>query len=139
MYRHGLGWLLGPRLAMIEHRGRRSGQPRHVVLEVLERDAGTLVVVSGYGRTSQWFRNIEVHPDVRIWTGRWRGVPGRAEILSAGDSHDQLERYRDRHPRAAANLGRSLAMPDLTNAGPLAPDVGLRLPVVRIRYPEEPP
>ena len=135
LYRCGLGWLLGPRMAMLGHRGRRSGQLRHVVLEVLERDAGTLVVVSGYGRASQWFRNIEVDPDVRIWTGRRRGVPGRAEILSAGESHDRLERYRDRHPRAAANLGRVLAMPDLTAAGPLAPDVGVRLPLVRIRYP----
>ncbi len=55
--------------------------------------------------------------------------------MSAGESHDLLERYRDRHPRAAANLGRVLAMPDLTAAGPLAPDVRVRLPLVHIRYP----
>ncbi|GAA1573778.1 nitroreductase family deazaflavin-dependent oxidoreductase [Dactylosporangium maewongense] len=134
LYRQGLGWLFGPRMAMLEHRGRRSGQLRHVVLEVLERDARVLVVVSGYGRASQWFRNIEVDPGVRIWTGRRRGVPARAEILSAGESRHLLERYRDRHPRAAARLGRILTMPDLSAAGPLAPDVGVRLPMVRIRY-----
>jgi hypothetical protein len=35
LYRHGLGWLFGSRLLMLEHVGRKSGQPRYVVLEVI--------------------------------------------------------------------------------------------------------
>ena len=36
-YRHGLGWLLGPRLLMLEHLGRSSGQVREVCLVVVDR------------------------------------------------------------------------------------------------------
>jgi deazaflavin-dependent oxidoreductase (nitroreductase family) len=134
LYRWHLGWLLGSRMAMLEHRGRTTGRLRHVVLEVLEHEADGLILVSGYGRESQWFRNVEAHADVRIWTGRRQAVPARAEMLSAGESRTRLERYRHEHPRAARALGRALALPDLTTAGSLAFDVGSRLPLVRVRY-----
>ncbi|WP_190820398.1 PNPOx family protein [Saccharopolyspora pogona] len=45
LYRRGLGWLLGIRIMMLEHRGRRSGQLRYAVLEVLGREPGALVLV----------------------------------------------------------------------------------------------
>jgi hypothetical protein len=35
LYRVGLGWLLGHRLAEITHRGRTSGRIHHTVVEVL--------------------------------------------------------------------------------------------------------
>ena len=49
LYRLGLGPLLGTRLVQLEHRGRTTGLPRLVVLEVVAIEAGAPVVVSGFG------------------------------------------------------------------------------------------
>lgn len=123
---------------MIEHRGRTSGRARHVVLEVLDHDRDGLTVVSGYGPRAQWFRNVAADPRVRVWTGRRRGVPARAVILAPDESRARLQRYVDRHRRAAASLGRVLGLEDLTGRGSLPPDVAARLPLVEIRYDPSP-
>ncbi|GAA4863543.1 nitroreductase family deazaflavin-dependent oxidoreductase [Saccharopolyspora rosea] len=132
LFERGLGWLLGGRVMMLEHRGRRTGLARRAVLEVLEREPGALVLVSGYGRTSQWFRNVRANPEVRVWTGAVRGAPGCAEVLPPEEARQRLQRYRDRHPRSSAVLGRVLGLPELASGDPLPPDIGRRLPVVRV-------
>ena len=58
LYHWGLGPALGRRLMMLEHRGRTTGERRYVVLEVIEREPHSIIVASGYGRSSQWYRNI---------------------------------------------------------------------------------
>jgi deazaflavin-dependent oxidoreductase (nitroreductase family) len=130
----GLGFLFGRRLAMLEHVGRVSGRRRYVVLESLEHDAHGLVVVSGYGGESQWYRNVVAHPQVRVWTGWRRGVQATAEVVPATEVPRRLEEYRRRHRRAAKALGRTLDLPDLAGDGPLREDVGLRLPLIRIEF-----
>ena len=40
-YRLGLGWVLGHRVTQITHRGRKSGQIRRTILEVLHYDSQT--------------------------------------------------------------------------------------------------
>jgi deazaflavin-dependent oxidoreductase (nitroreductase family) len=135
LYRHGFGRLFGHRMAMLEHRGRKSGAARYAVLEVIHHGPHEVVLVSGYGQRSQWFRNVQADPAVRVWTAGLRAVPARAEILSSGDSLEQLNEYRTRHRRAATTLGRLLDIPDLTTSGPLPADTGVRLPLVRIRFP----
>jgi hypothetical protein len=71
LYRARLGFLLGPRLLMLEHTGRKSGARRHVVLEVVGHpQPGSYVVVSGFGDRAQWFRNVRADPRVRVFAGR---------------------------------------------------------------------
>lgn len=41
LFRARLGFLLGSRLLMLEHLGRKSGGRRHVVLEVVTRAPGS--------------------------------------------------------------------------------------------------
>ena len=135
MFRHGWGWLFGGRLLMLEHRGRRSGQPRYVVLEVVGQEPGSLFVVSGYGARSQWFRNVRERAAVRVWTARNRAVPGVAAPLPDDETRTRLERYRAHHRLAAAALGRLLDIPELRHADPLPDDVARRLPVVRVEVP----
>jgi hypothetical protein len=50
-YRLGLGGLLGQRFVLLNHIGRRSGQPRQAVVEVVRHDkrTGTYIVASGFG------------------------------------------------------------------------------------------
>lgn len=134
LYRAGFGFLLGRRLTMIEHRGRTSGLPRYVVLEVLERDADGLVIVSGYGGRAQWYRNVLAHSGVRVWTGRLRGTRAQALQIPAEDVPLRLEDYRRRHRRSAAALGRTLDIPELGGAGALPVDVASRLPLVRVEF-----
>jgi deazaflavin-dependent oxidoreductase (nitroreductase family) len=107
VYPLGLGGIFGSRLVHLVHTGRRSGRPRHVVLEVLGRHAasGGFLVPAGYGTRSQWLRNVLHDPRVRFQVGgrRYRGV---AEPLPAAESGAVLSAYARRHPRAAAALMR---------------------------------
>lgn len=105
LYRAGLGGLLGGRVLMLQHVGRRSGANRYVVLEVIDRPGPrSYVVVSGFGTSAQWFRNLEVTPSVRVWVGRVRGCPAAATIHDPDASARTLRRYAQEHPRAWRNL-----------------------------------
>lgn len=134
MFRSGLGFVLGRRLVMLEHVGRSSGLRRYVVLEALERDDQGLVIVSGYGRDAQWYRNVLAHPGVRVWTGFRRGVPATARPVPGDEVPARLERYREQHPRAAKALARALELPDLAGDGPMPTDTGVRLPLLRVEF-----
>lgn len=101
MFKAGLGPLFAGRFLLLEHIGRCSGEPRHVVLEVIDRPArGTYRVVSGFGCSSQWFRNIEANPNVRITVGTKRRRPATASILPSSQSTAVLDRYTIQHPAA---------------------------------------
>lgn len=105
LYRAGLGFLFGSRMLLLQHTGRASGRARYVVLEVIERPAaGTYVVVSGFGAKTQWFRNVQADPRVRVSCGTRRSVPARATLLSSDESAAVLRRYADAHPKTWANL-----------------------------------
>ncbi|HEU0041340.1 MAG TPA: nitroreductase family deazaflavin-dependent oxidoreductase [Jiangellaceae bacterium] len=137
LFRVGLGWIIGPRLVLVEHRGRSTGLDRYVVLEVASRAPGRIVVVSGFGSDSQWFRNIQASPSVRIWFATLRGVPALAHVLPLDAARAELERYRRDHPHAAKALGRMFQLPVFeSETEPLPPEIGVRLPVVEITFGE---
>lgn len=105
IYQHGFGWMFGSRFLMLEHRGRVSGEPRHVVLEcVLRPDPATLFVASGFGDKAQWYRNVLADPGVRVSIGRRRNVPGVATPLTGVDSARVLDEYGELHPKALKQL-----------------------------------
>lgn len=105
VFRGGLGFLFGQRLLMLEHRGRKSGLPRQVVLEVVAHpEAGRYVVVSGFGERAQWLRNVRANPQVRVSVGRYRTRPATAAILDRAAADSMLEIYQRMHPRAWAQL-----------------------------------
>lgn len=132
VFRLGLGGVFGGRLVLVDHRGRRSGRVRHVVLETAVREGPAHVVVSGYGWSAQWLRNVRADPRVRLWSGWGPGRSARAEILEPAEARAVLERYRRLHPHAARALSRVLGLDQLEPGQPLPGDVGERLPVVRI-------
>ncbi len=71
LYRWRLGWLLGHRLLLLSHTGRRSGLRRQTVLEVVDyrKQGPEAVVVSAFGRDADWLRNIEARPDEEVTIG----------------------------------------------------------------------
>lgn len=104
LFRARLGFLLGPRIVMIEHRGRRSGQVRSTCVEVVERESpDRIVIVSGYGEASQWYRNLAADPSVHCWMGA-RRRRASAELLDPEDGADFMVRYAHRNPKLAPRL-----------------------------------
>jgi deazaflavin-dependent oxidoreductase (nitroreductase family) len=74
LYEWHLGWLLGRRFLLLCHVGRRSGHRYRTVLEVVGSvaESGETVVVSGFGRSADWYRNVRVSPTVEVTVGRQR-------------------------------------------------------------------
>jgi len=71
LYRWHLGWILGHRCLLLTHIGRRTGLRRRTVLEIVEyRPKGPeVVVVNGFGRESDWVRNIQAKGGEEVTVG----------------------------------------------------------------------
>lgn len=105
LYQHRLGWLLGQRILMLEHRGRTSGRARYVCLEVVDRPSPTtILVVSGFGTGAQWYRNLLAEPQCRVSIGGWHRVPAVARMLDTEESQAALLTYQAAHPAAWQRL-----------------------------------
>ncbi|WP_236654683.1 nitroreductase family deazaflavin-dependent oxidoreductase [Streptacidiphilus anmyonensis] len=107
LYRWHLGWLLGSRFCLLTHTGRSTGRPRQTVLEVAGRDpdTGAILVASGFGRASQWYRNICQDARVHVRVGR-RSSEALARPFTPDESGRAMALYASRHPRAARQLLR---------------------------------
>jgi len=105
LYQAGLGWLFGKRFLLLTHTGRVSGLPRQVVLEVIRYDehSESYYVVSAFGEQADWFRNIQLTPEVGITIGR-RCMGALAEIVPQEDAERELLDYARRSPLAARLL-----------------------------------
>jgi deazaflavin-dependent oxidoreductase (nitroreductase family) len=67
--------------------GRKSGQPREVVLPHFRAGPGRIAVVGSRGGAPQdphWARNLRARPKARIWTDR-RDVEVEVELASGAD------------------------------------------------------
>ena len=104
-YRLGLGGLLGERFLLLNHTGRKSGQLRQAVLEVVSHDAktGTYVVASGFGEKSDWYQNVMVHPKITIQVGQKR-MAALARRLPLEQASEVMLDYNRRHPTALRTL-----------------------------------
>jgi deazaflavin-dependent oxidoreductase (nitroreductase family) len=78
--------------ALLETRGRRSGQPRVVPIGNGLRD-GVFWIVTEHGHHADYVRNILADPRVRVRVaGRWRS--GCAHVLAGEDPYALLRRLR---------------------------------------------
>ncbi len=107
LYRIGLGGLLSKRFLLLNHIGRKSGKARQTVLEVVNYDetADTYYIASGFGKRSDWYRNILAHPQIDIQVG-WRKMSVTAVPLTPEESGQAMVDYARRYPTAAKNLGK---------------------------------
>lgn len=119
--------MLGRRSVLLEHTGRKSGLPRETVLEVIRHDDQSFDVAAVWGAKSDWFRNIEADPNVRISTGRIRRAEATAVLADVATAESAFAGYTEAHPAAARALGKSLGLP-LGDPARMAATV----PVVRI-------
>lgn len=105
LYSADAGWLLGHRFLLLAHRGRRTGRVYRTVLEVVAWDAAAreAVVVSGFGRTSQWYRNVLARDPVEVRIARLRFVP-RMRQVDDNEAASVLADYERRNRIAAPVL-----------------------------------
>jgi len=98
LYRVHLGWILGERFVHLTVRGRTTGLPREVVLEVLGPDPATsgLFIASAWGKRAQWFRNLEANPRAQIQVGRRRFL-GEVSVLDERAASEVLRNYASVH------------------------------------------
>jgi len=108
LYSANLGWLLGHRFLLLVHRGRRSGRLHTTVLEVVRWDgaAREAVVMSGFGRGAQWYRNVLASGPVEVRIGRLR-FPAQVRELDADEAALALAGY-ERRNRLAAPVVRAV-------------------------------
>jgi deazaflavin-dependent oxidoreductase (nitroreductase family) len=85
------GWL-DPGWALLETRGRRSGEPRVVPVGNGLRD-GVFWVITEHGDRADYVRNLLADPRVRVKVGgRWR--TGRAHVLRDEDPYARMRALR---------------------------------------------
>ncbi|MCB9585685.1 MAG: nitroreductase family deazaflavin-dependent oxidoreductase [Polyangiaceae bacterium] len=132
IYRANLGWLMGQRFLYLRHIGRKSGQERRAVVEVVNYDQSRdcWYVASGWGEGANWFRNVQAHPDVTITVGR-RTVDVHGEVVEAEEAAQALLSYSQRYPTAYNKLSKMCtgAEQPATQAG--AARFAARVPLVR--------
>jgi len=101
IYHAGLGGLLGGRFLLLKHTGRKTGRQRQTVLEVMRYDEADdrYIVCSGWGETSQWYKNLQRLPQAEIVVGN-RPMKITATRLSQREAEQELRRYARSHPVA---------------------------------------
>jgi len=105
IYRLGLGCLMGSRFLLLNHTGRKSGQPRQAVLEIIRsyQNEDRYLVVSGFGKASHWYQNIKKEPKVTIQVGR-KKITALAEQLDADTAGEMMVIYAQNNPGAIKAL-----------------------------------
>ena len=100
LYDWHAGWVLGRRFLLLTHVGRRSGRRYRTALEVIGTHPGTgeILVMSGFGRTADWFRNVLATPPAELEIGRERFVPVARELpedeaVAAFAAYEQRNRW----------------------------------------------
>lgn len=102
LYRLGLGWLLGNRLLLLIHTGRKTALQRQTTLEVIHYDSATdtYIVAAGFGKQSDWYRNLKTNPIASIKVGR-RSLAVRARFVSPEEGEEIILEFAQRHPSEA--------------------------------------
>jgi deazaflavin-dependent oxidoreductase (nitroreductase family) len=108
LYRWKCGWLLGHRFLLLIHVGRRTGQRRHTVLEVMEyrREGPEAVVMSAFGRNADWLRNIEATPNLKVVIGSQSFIAAH-RFLDEEEAVQAIAGYEQRN-RVIAPIIRSV-------------------------------
>ena len=108
LYDARAGWLLGHRFLLLRHHGRRSHRLYSTVLEVVAWRPATreVVVMSGFGHRSQWYRNVLAGQAVEVQVARLRFVPA-VRPLDVDEAVGVLADY-ERRNRLAVPLVRAV-------------------------------
>jgi deazaflavin-dependent oxidoreductase (nitroreductase family) len=107
LYQFHLGWLLGGRFLRLTHIGRKSGQPRQVVLEVVyyNVETGAYFVAAGWRGKADWFQNIQSNSAIQVTVGT-RTFKATAAVMQLVEAAATFYIYARRYPLAFRELSR---------------------------------
>jgi deazaflavin-dependent oxidoreductase (nitroreductase family) len=131
LYRVGLGFLLGKRFLMLEHTGRKSGEVRRTVLEVVVDDPDAAYVAAAWGSKAQWLQNVKADPEVSFHLGP-RTYATRAEMVGIEEARSLMNRYAAAHPKALARLSAFMLEDPGDTVQEQAGQVAESVPMVRL-------
>jgi deazaflavin-dependent oxidoreductase (nitroreductase family) len=98
------GWetLFGIEWMMLTTIGRKSGKKRYTMVDVLlyERETDTYIIEVGFGKESDWYRNIQANPIFEAQVRR-RKFSAVAETLPPEKTGDAMANFFRRRPRYA--------------------------------------
>jgi len=114
LQRVGLGgWerLMGIRFIKITTKGRRTGKPHSVLVDILEHNEENEVyyVQSAYGERADWMRNIKANLVFEAQVGR-RRFQARMEQVPASQAADLLMNYFKGHSRYTKTMMRAIGI-----------------------------
>lgn len=107
--------------------GRRSGEPRSVLLTAPLVEGDTLVVVASRGGDDHhpaWFLNLRDHPDVQVSVRGGPREPRRAEIVGPDERPVLWERIASRYRNYAGYQRRTDREIPLVRLVPVPPPAG---------------
>ena len=92
-------------MLLLHHTGRVSGEPRENMLEIVQRDEENDVyyLASGFGKRSDWYKNIVKQPAVSITVGREKKQVTAAPLTPEENAVMMVD-YAQRNPKAAKAL-----------------------------------
>ena len=115
LYRLHLDRLLGHRFLQLTHKGRRTGAPHKTVLEVVgrHRTTGAHYVAAGWGKKSDWYRNILAYPEVGVRVAG-HTFDATARTLDGAEALRVLEAYERDYKIAAREIKRLFGYPTIS-------------------------
>ncbi len=133
LYRLKLGWILGKRFLMLSTFGRKSGRLHQTVIEVVyfDRQSGAYTIASGWGRKSDWYKNLKKNPRVMVAVGLDK-FEATARQLESDEAEQLLLDYSHKHPLAFRELARLMTGSMLKNIEETCHMVAQDIPVITL-------
>ncbi|HET7145532.1 MAG TPA: nitroreductase family deazaflavin-dependent oxidoreductase [Anaerolineales bacterium] len=95
------GWerWIGAQWMLITTTGRKTGQPRQVMVDVMDydKDTDTYYIEAAYGARADWFKNMQINPIFEAQVRR-RKFKARAEPLAHEGAAEMLVQFYRHKP-----------------------------------------
>ena len=113
-YQHNAGPAAGRTFVMFTHVGRKTGQPHQTVAMVLRDNTATgeAVICAGWGPHTDWYRNLQAHPAVKVQLGGQTFTP-QQRLLTETEAFDVVTQFRREHPHRLRLFSTVLGWGDL--------------------------
>ena len=113
-YQHNAGPAAGRTFVMFTHVGRKTGQPHQTVAMVLRDNTATgeAVICAGWGPHTDWYRNLQAHPAVKVQLGGQTFTP-QQRLLTEKEAFDVVTQFRREHPHRLRFFSTILGWGDL--------------------------
>ena len=117
-YRHNAGPAAGRTFLVFAHVGRKTGQPYQTVAMVLRDDTvtGEAVICAGWGPHTDWYRNLQARPAVKVQLGGQTFTP-QQRFLTEKEAFDVVVQFRREHPHRLRLVSTILGWGDLRDDG----------------------